>query len=185
VAQAIAGPDAVPQQVFESLAPNGILASLASIQTLFGANRAVPEGDEVLSIPPARSDEVRQVREEAEEVLVGVNEYRAGRGLAPLGASSSLARIAEARGIDMYTSGRITRAHPPGGTVADDLAEAGIRLARVGESLALASSWRAALDAMFESPTALAHFDSPGYDRAGVAVVDGPTGRLVVIVFGG
>jgi uncharacterized protein YkwD len=118
-------------------------------------------------------------------VLEKVNEYRAERGLAPLGASSSLAGVAENRGLQMYTAGAITRAHPPGGTVADDLNEAGIRLGRVGENLALASSWRAAIDAMFESPTALAHLDAPGYDRAGVAVVDGPTGRLVVIVLGG
>jgi membrane protein required for colicin V production len=185
VAQAIAGPDAVPQQVFETLAPDGILTPLASIQDLFGTNRAVPEGDEALTIPPAAPDEVRQVRDEAVEVLARVNEFRAERGLAPLGASTSLAGIAETRGVEMYTAGRISRAHPPGGTVADDVSEAGIRLARVGENLALASSWRAALDAMFESPTAQAHLDNPEYDRAGVAVVDGPTGRLVVVVFGG
>ena len=131
VAQAIAGPDAVPQAVFESLGSNGILAPLASIQNLFGANRAVPEGDEVLSIPPAASDEVRQVRDEAAQVLERVNEYRAGRGLAPLGVSTSLAAVAESRGVEMYTAGSITRAHPPRGTVATDVTAAGIRLARV------------------------------------------------------
>jgi hypothetical protein len=38
---------------------------------------------------------------------------------------------------------------------------------------------------MLESPSAVAQFDIAGYDRAGVAVIDGPTGRLVVIVLGG
>jgi membrane protein required for colicin V production len=185
VAQAIAGPEALPQQVFESLGSDGVLSSLASMRSLFGANRAVPEGDEVLTIPPAGPDEVRQAREEAVEVLSQVNEHRTEQGLSALGVSGSLNRVAETRAVEMYTTGRISREHPPGGNVADDLAEAGIRLTRVGENLALASSARAAVDGMTESPTALAHFSVGGYDRAGVSVVDGPTGRLVVIVFGG
>jgi hypothetical protein len=37
---------------------------------------------------------------------------------------------------------------------------------------------------MLESPTGIAQFNIPGYNRAGVAVVDGPTGRLVVVVLG-
>ncbi len=185
VAQAIAGPDALPQRVFMTLAADAVLGPLASIQGLFGANRAVPEGDEALEIPPAAPDEVRQVRDEAAGVLERVNEYRTGQGLAALGESSSLAEVAETRAVEMYTSGRISRDHPPGGNVADDLAAAGIRLARVGENLALASSSRAAFDAMLDSPTAIAHFDIASYDRAGISVVDGPTGRLVVIVLGG
>jgi uncharacterized protein YkwD len=185
VAQAIAGPDAIPQKIFTTLAADAVLGPLASIQGLFGADRAVPEGDEALEIPPAAPDEVRQVREEAAAVLQQVNEYRTGQGLAALGESSSLAQVAETRAVEMYTSGRISREHPPGGNVADDLAAAGIRLARVGENLALASSARAAFDAMLESPTAIAHFEVPSYDRAGISVVDGPTGRLVVIVLGG
>ncbi len=185
VAQAIAGPDAIPQQVFESLGSDGILAPLASIQELFGTSRAVPEGDDVLEIPPAGPDEVRQVRDEAVLFLAEVNETRTGQGLAPLGESAGLIDIAEKRAVEMYTTGRISRDHPPGANVADDVAAAGIRLASVGENLALASSWRAAFDAMLDSPTAVAHFGVAGYDRAGVAIVDGPTGRLVVIVMGG
>lgn len=185
VAQAIAGPEALPQRVFDSLAPDDVLGSLASIQGIFGSSRAVPEGDEVLAIPAAQPDEVRQVREEAGDVLGLVNEYRTGQGLAALGRSTSLDGVAESRAVGMYTSGRLTREHPPGGSVADDLAAAGIRLALMGENLALASSSRAAVEAMLESPTAIAQFNVSGYDRAGVSVVDGPTGRLVVIVLGG
>ena len=185
VAQAIAGPGAMPQRVFESLDTGGILGSLASIQSLFGSNRAAPEGDEALEIPPARPDEVRQLRDEVAEVIDQVNEYRTGQGLSALGQSSGLAEVAEERAVGMYTAGRISRNHPPGGSVADALAAAGIRLARVGENLALASSSRAAVDAMFDSPIAVGHFNVAGYDRAGVSVVDGPTGRLVVIILGG
>jgi membrane protein required for colicin V production len=185
VALAIAGPDAAPQQVFETMAPDGVLGSLAAIQGLFGVNRIVPEGNEALAIPPAAPDEVRQVRDETAVVLEQVNEHRTGLGLSALGRSAGLDEIAESRAMGMYTSGRLSRDHPPGGSVADDVAAAGIRLAVVGENLALASSERAAVDAMLGSPTALSQFAIPAYDRTGVSVVDGPTGRLVLIVMGG
>lgn len=185
VAQSIAGPDAVPQQVFERLAPDGVLGSLAAIQGIFGVNRVVPEGDEVLTIPPAAPDEVRQAREETGAVLERVNEHRTGVGLSALGRSAGLDGIAESRALGTYTIGRLSRDHPPGGSVATDVTTAGIRLAVVGENLALASSARAAVDAMLGSPTALSQFAISAYDRTGISVVDGPTGRLVVIVLGG
>jgi len=85
----------------------------------------------------------------------------------------------------MYTSGRIARHYPPGGSVPTDVAATESRLAVVGENLALARSARAAVDAMLGSPTALSQFALTAYDRTGISVVDGPTGRLVVIVMGG
>jgi uncharacterized protein YkwD len=185
VAQAIAGPDAVPQQVFESVAPGGVLASLAAIQDIFGTSSVVPEGNEAVTIPPAAPDEVRQVRDETTRVLQLVNEHRTGLGLSALGRSTAIDRVAEARAMEMYTTGWLSRDHPPGGSVATDLAEAGVRLVAVGENLALASSTRAAVDAMLRSPTALSQFAISAYDRSGISVVDGPTGRLVLIVLGG
>jgi membrane protein required for colicin V production len=185
VAQAIAGPDAVPQKVFETVAPGGVLASLAVIQDVFGTSSVVPEGNDAVAIPPAGPDEVRQVRDETNRVLEMVNEHRTGLGLAALGRSTALDRVAESRAVEMYTAGRLSRDHPPGASVATDVAEAGVRLVAVGENLALASSTRAAVTAMLRSPTALSQFAVTAYDRSGISVVDGPTGRLVLIVLGG
>ena len=185
VAQAIVGPDALPQQMFETMASDDVLASLTALQEVLGSNRAVPEGNEVITIPPAPADEIRQVRDEALEVLGWVNEHRAGLGLGALIISQVFVDVAESRAVTMYTTGRISRDTPAGGTVVVDLATAGARPTIAGENLALASSARAAFDGMLESPTATAQFAIGGYDRAGVAVVDGPTGRLVVLVFGG
>ena len=185
VAQAIAGPDALPQQAFESVGSSQVLASLTAIQSVLGSSRAVPEGNEIITIPGARADEIRQVRDEAAEAMVRINEYRAGQGLGALTSSAVFTEVAESRAAGMYITGRISRDTPPGGSVLDDLATAGVRPASAGENLALASSARAALDGMLESPTATAQFNVPTYDRAGVAVVDGPTGRLVVVVLGG
>jgi membrane protein required for colicin V production len=185
VAQAMIGPDAIPQRVFESLGTEGVLGSLASIQDLFGQGRVVPEGNEVVEIPPAADDEVRQARDEAPQVLAWLNEYRAGEGLRPLGMSDGLRGVAEERGVAMYTSGRISRDTPPGVGAEGDVVDAGIRLAVVGENLALASSTRAGYEAMLDSPTAVDQFQVADYDRVGIAVVDGPTGRLLVILLGG
>ncbi|MGC2239800.1 MAG: CvpA family protein [Acidimicrobiia bacterium] len=185
VAQALVGTDALPQGLLSAIAGENVLGHLTAIQDLFGQGRVVPEGDEVVSIPPAASDEVRQVRDDANEVLSWVNEYRAGQGLRALGNSESLQAIAEQRGVGMYTNGRISRDTPVGLGVAADLSEAGVRLAEVGENLALASSARAGFDGILESITGKQELEIPDYDRVGIAVVDGPTGRLLVMVLGG
>ncbi len=185
VAQVIAGPEALPQQAFESVGSSQVLASLTAIQSVLGTNRAVPEGNEIIVIPGAPADEIRQVRDEAAEVMVRINEYRAGQGLGAFTTSAVFTDVAEARTAGMYTTGRISRDTPPGGSILDDLGAAGVRPAAAGENIALASSARAALDGMLASPTAVAQFNVPGFNRAGVAVVDGPTGRLVVVVLGG
>ena len=81
VAQAIAGPDALPQQAFESVGSSQVLASLTALQSVLGTSRAVPEGNEIIIIPPAPEDEIRQVRDEVADLMVRINEYRAGQGL--------------------------------------------------------------------------------------------------------
>jgi uncharacterized protein YkwD len=128
---------------------------------------------------------VRQVRDDADEVLGWINGYRAGQGLGAFGSSEALRLIAEQRGVDMYVTGRISRDTPQGLGVAADLSEAGIRLAEAGENLALASSARAGFDAILDSITGKQQLEIPDYDRVGIAVVDGPTGRLLVMVLGG
>ena len=185
VVEAIAGPDALPRSMLESIAPENVLGSIQSLRSLFGETRAVPEEDEVLAIPVAPSDEVRQVRGDASKVAAWVNEFRAGEGLGALQESEVLTKVAEDRAIEMYVSGRLSRIDTSGRSAAVYLADVGVRLVATGENLALASSARAAYEGMLDSTSGLAQLTLSAYDRAGVAVVDGPTGRLVVIVFGG
>lgn len=180
----IAGPEAIPQRIFDRLS-SGVLGSVALLQDLFGVNRAVPEGFEVLSIPAAGADEVRQARDQTVEIFDLVNRHRTGEGLRALDRSRALDQVAESRAQAMYTSGRISREAPPGGSVSNDLAAAGIRLAFAGENLALAGTARAGFEGMLQSPSALAQLALPNYDRLGIAVAEGPSGHLLVIVFGG
>ncbi|MFQ5524212.1 MAG: CvpA family protein [Acidimicrobiia bacterium] len=185
VVESIAGDDALPQRMFRRLTGDDVMGSLATIRGLFGTPRAVPEGDEVLEIPPAEADELVARGDEAREVLTLINEFRAGEGLRALESAEVLARVAEERAWTMYTSGRLSRETPPGVTVADALEAAGARLAFSGEAIALAGTARGALDGILASESGLAEMTEPNYDRAGVAVIDGPTGRLLVVVLGG
>ena len=185
VVQAIAGPDAVPQRFFETLGDNGILASLAAMQDLFGSGRAVPQGNETLEIPPAPADELRQVRSDVDLVMDKFNEMRVARSVGALLVAQPMTAIAESRASTMYMSGRISRDTPAGGSVSDDIAEAGILLEIDGEALALATTTRAAVDALLADPGSLGLLSDPQFDRVGVSVLDGPTGVLLVIVLGG
>ena len=183
VIAAIAGEEALPQRLFKRLTGDDIMGSLATIRGLFGTMRAVPEGDEVLEIPPAEPDELVAREDEAGEVFSEINRFRAGEGLGALNSAEVLTLVAEERAWAMYTSGRLSRNTPPG--VAGALEAAGVRLAFSGEAIALAGTVRGALDGILDSESGLAEITEPNYDRVGVAVLDGPTGRLLVVVFGG
>ncbi len=185
VVQAIAGPDAVPQRFFEALGDDGILASLAAMQDLFGAGSAVPQGNEALVIPPAPADELRQVRSDVELVMDRVNEMRVANSVGPLLIAQPLTGVAESRAIAMYTAGRISRDIPIGGSVSNDIAAAGILLEIDGEALALATTTRAGIDALFADAGSLGLLSASQFDRVGVSVVAGPTGVLLVLVLGG
>lgn len=177
VAESLAGPDALPQRLFNTLAGDNVLAALASIQDIFGENRAVPEGNEELEFPPASPDEVRQVREEASTVVNELNEHRAGLGLRPVQMSEAMTEAAESRAVEMYTSGVLSRVPNCRST----LAERGAQVLECGQGIALAGSALGGLEGALESETGSAELEDSAYDRVGVAVADGPTGRLLMI----
>ncbi len=177
----IAGDDAVPRRLFESLAGDNVMSAVASLQEIFGAPRAVPEGEEVLEIPAAVGDEIRQVRDEAADIIDRINEDRVGVGLGAVRPTETINAVAESHAEILYMSGRLERI--------DDchaaLAEHSYQALRCDNSVALAGTSPGAYSGVHESVGGRAMIESPGFDRAGVAVVDGPTGRLVVIVLAG
>ena len=177
VVESLAGPGALPQELFNTLAGDNVLAALASIQDIFGENRAVPEGNEELEFPPASHDEVRQVREEASTVVNELNEHRAGLGLRPVQMSAAMTEAAERRAVEMYTSGVLSRVP----NCRTTLAESGAQVLECGQGIALAGSALGGLEGVLESETGSAELDDSAYDRVGVAVADGPTGRLLMI----
>jgi membrane protein required for colicin V production len=183
VVQVVAGPEAFPQRTFERFAGDSALLALQNIQRLFGVSRLVPEGDEIIEIPPAEADEIRQVRGEADRVLAEINRMRTGDGLGALQASDGLRAIAESRASDSYISGELQRSQD--GCVAAAREVGGVNLANCSDLLALASTALGAFDGIAASEDGGRVLSSGSIDRAGVSVIDGPTGRLLVIVVGG
>lgn len=181
VVQAIAGDDSVPRSVFESLAGDNTMSALGSLQGIFGSSRAVPEGREVISFPAARADEIRQVRDEAEDLVRRINELRVGQGLDAVGSVDVVTRLAEKHAAASYRAGELARL----ADCAVDLAEVGYQVVTCGNAAALAGSSLAALDGILETEGGRESILEPSADRAGVAVVEGPTGRLVVVIVAG
>ncbi|MBW2471257.1 MAG: hypothetical protein JRE18_04190, partial [Deltaproteobacteria bacterium] len=169
------------QRTFEALAPDNALRALETIQDLFGTSRAIPEPGERLEVPPAEPDEIRQVRDDAAAVLDELNRFRSGLGLSALLEVSPMTDVAEGRATEMYTSGTLFLTPD----CFRDLSGSGVRAAACGETVALAGTALGALDGMIEDANAEADLSSPLFDRAGISVTEGPTGRLVVIVLGG
>jgi membrane protein required for colicin V production len=182
VVEAVAGPDALPQRIFHRLAGDTVMSALYAIQNLFGVDRVVPGSGEVLEIPSASPDEIRQVRNEAAVILEELNRHRAGAGVSALVGSDALSDLAERRASESYLEGRLYRTDD---CVSDAEDRAGVRLARCTDVVALASTSLAALDAILGDSETGPVTSGPAYDRTGIAVVDGPTGRILVIVLAG
>jgi len=179
--QLIAGEDAVPRRLFESVAGDNVMSAMASIRGIFGESRAVPEGNEVLEFPPADPDEIRQVRDEAGLIVDQVNRHRVGVGLGAVSPVGALADLAEDHAAGSYVAGTLRRM----GDCAANSALRGYQVLHCDNRIALAGTATGAFDGILETPEGQTMIEGPEFDRAGVAVVDGPTGRLVVIILSG
>jgi len=181
VARLIAGEDALPRRLFRSLAGDDVMAAMTTIRGLFGSDRAVPVGDDVLEIPPAGADEIRQVRPEAEVVLVKVNEHRVGAGVGAVTPIVALTQLAEDHAASQYRQGMLQRLQD----CAASLAARSYQVLRCDNAVALAGTAVGGLEGVLDTPAGAAMIEGSDFHRAGVAVVDGPTGRLLVIVLAG
>lgn len=181
VAGLIAGEDAMPRRLFESVAGDDVMSAMAAIRGIFGSTRAVPVGDEALAIPPAGADEVRQVRDEANQILEMVNEHRVGVGLRAVTPIGEITELAEDRAIELYRTGVLQRLQ----SCATTLADRGYQVLRCDNAVALAATASAAFRGVYDTSEGRAMIETPDFDRAGAAVVDGPTGRLLVLILAG
>lgn len=181
VVELIAGDAALPRQVFESVAGDNVMSAMAAIRDVFGVSRAVPVGAETFEFPAAAGDEIRQVRDEAESVLEQVNEHRIGVGLRAVTPIDVVTQLAEDQAAGLYRAGLLRRM----GDCVANLAMRSYQVLRCDNAVALAGTAIGGFDGIVESAEGRAMVENPDLDRAGVAVVDGPTGRLVVVVLAG
>lgn len=181
VVEAVAGEDAAPQGVFEGVIGDRAITALASIQDLFGASRAIPDVGEVLAIPKALLDELFSDNDDARMLLEEINRHRTGIGLGALEESDAITKVAEALVQQAYTSGELAQLS----SCRETLADAGILVGDCQGAIALASTSLGALDGMLEDEHGASVLENSAFDRAGVAVVEGPTGRIVLVLAAG
>lgn len=181
VAQAIAGNDAAPRQAFETLAGDDVMSAVSSIRQLFGSGRAVPVDDDVFEIPPAEAGEAQLVRDEAEDVLEQLNEHRVGVGVGAVAAIPAITELAEQHAMARYGDGEIRRI----GDCAADLAARTYQVIRCDNGVALAGTAVGGFEGILATSEGSAMVEAAGFDRVGIGVADGPTGRLVVIILAG
>ncbi len=181
IVDAITGEDAVPSQAFEAVAGDNVMGAIASIRELFGESRAVPEGGETLQIPAAGDDEIRQDRDAVDRVLDSLNEYRVGRGLRALQTVAPMTDLAETAAAGFYVDGTLRRLDE----CENSLAARSYIVVRCGSGVALAGTALGAYDGVLDSDYGPDLLGDPDMDRVGAAVVDGPTGQLLVLLLGG
>lgn len=181
VAQSIVGDGALPRQVFEEIAGDNLLAVVGALRDLFGATRVVPVGDEMVEIPAAQPDELRQVRSEAEALVGRLNEYRVGIGLSAVQPVASLTELAEDHAVERYTKGIVSRITD----CQQSLAARSHQVLACDNAVALAGTAIAGFDGILDTDQGGAMYGDPAFDRVGIAVVQGPTGRMVVMVLAG
>ncbi len=158
VLTALAGPEAIPREMLESVAGDDVIGSLLALKSIAGAERVI---------------------------LDLLNNQRVAAGRPPLAPSEGLSDIARNHALDMYTNGYVSHVSPTTGRIRDRVEGSGIRLTIVGENLALASSTRAVHDGFLRSDSHRGNMLERSYDRVGIAAIDGPYGLMVVQVFGG
>ena len=158
VLTALAGPEAIPREMLESVAGDDVIGSLLALKSIAGAERVIFDL---------------------------LNNQRVAAGRPPLAPSEGLSDIARNHALDMYTNGYVSHVSPTTGRIRDRVEGSGIRLTIVGENLALASSTRAVHDGFLRSDSHRGNMLERSYDRVGIAAIDGPYGLMVVQVFGG
>jgi uncharacterized protein YkwD len=85
----------------------------------------------------------------------------------------------------MYVTGYFSHISPTTGTIGDRVSSAGISYVIVGENLALAADAVQVHEGLMDSPSHRENILRPQFRRAGIGVIDGPTGLMVVQVFSG
>ncbi len=181
VADTLTEPDGVPQRVLGFLSGDRVVEITLRIRDLTGDARAVATPGRPVSIPAAAGADLERLPNAEDAVLDLLNRERVAADAAPLPRSSGLDQVAYDLAMEAYGTGELR--------IYGD-AELRTRLNALGlpsiartHSAVLAASPEAGHAAMVdESGSTMV---GSAYTKAGVAVVQGPLGLLIVEVLAG
>ena len=181
VAETLTEPDGMPQQVLGMMSGDRVVELTLRIRELTGDRSAVASSSVPVVVPPAPATDLSRLPAAEEDMLRLLNEARIAQDGAPVARSSGLDQVAFELAMEGYGSGTI---------LPDDNEELRHRLNRAGipttaraELAVLAASPEAGHVALVER--ALRVMGSAEFTKAGVVVLEGPTGLLIVEVLAG
>ncbi len=179
VAAALTDPEGLPQRVLGFLSGDRVMEVSLRIRELTGGEHAVAKPDEPLAFPAAASDEVERLPKAEDVVFELLNRERVAADVDPVLRSSGLDRVAFDLALAGYAAGAVSL--PTDAELRALLNESGLPATAAELVAALAASPETA-------HTAVAEIDGiirPELTKAGVAVIQGPTGLLVIEVISG
>lgn len=137
-------------------------------------NRVVVKPGSRESVPLAYTVRSPRPRPDLEaQMLVLINQERAGQGLAPLRADPELAEVARAHSRDMFARGYFSHVTPEGKDPFDRIRAAQVTYRTAGENLALAPTLPQAHQGLMNSLGHRANILRPAFGRVGIGIVDG------------
>jgi len=179
VAAALTDPEGLPQRVLGFLSGDRVMEVSLRIRELTGGQSAVAGPGEPLVFPAAAPDELERLPRAEEAIFELLNRERIAAGVDPVLRSQGLDRVAFDVALTGYSEGTLSL--PAHTELRDSLNQAGLPATAAELVAALAASPETA-------HAAVADLDSirrPELTKAGVAVIQGPTGLLVVEVLTG
>ena len=177
-------PDGPPQKALGVLSGDRVIERLLNLRDQVGSERVV-SGDEVIQLAPVAMEDVDVEAGPHAEILDMLNRERAAASADPLVVSEPLARLAEAHAVDVYTTGRFGRPSPDGASFEERLGAAEIPVVVADQVMALAVSPAAAQEALFDVDSERSVLTDPAFRKVGLALVNGPSGVILVEVLAG
>jgi uncharacterized membrane protein required for colicin V production len=181
VAGTLTEPDGMPQQVLGVMSGDRVVELNLRIRKLTGDRSAVASSALPVLVPPAPAADLSRLADAEEDVFVLLNEERTAQDAAPVVRSPGLDQVAFELAMEGYGSGTILL--DDDAELRDRLNQAGIPTTARAEVAVLAASPEAGHAALVERLPLL--LGSAEFTKAGMVVLEGPVGLLIVEVLAG
>ncbi len=178
-------PEGPPQQSLELITGTDLLKVTNRIKQLTGRSSVVVDDFGCLEIPSEPLSKLISKDEEALIMFELIRIERINEDLDPLSFNQAFSNVAKEYAFKMYSEGFWCHQDPTNGYQATDrLNEVGFIISDVGENLAISSTIYSAHESLMSSESHKKTILGVEFKRVGIGVVSGPTGLMVVQIFG-
>ncbi len=182
VAQTLTDPDGFAQQTLDLATGERFMSVLLRIDDLFDETAIGDPGDGATRLDVPENARIELDESGALRLSILVNEARVAEGATPIARSATLDPVAEATARDLYERGWLTHGPAGGPTLAERLDALDFPRLEEFELLGIGASPSSVVEAWRAAPNSKATLASEAVRRYGVAVANGPAGRLAVLV---